>query len=81
MTEAFYEKFSLLETEYGVELTINDTERAGEFDDFINEKCFIKTSLRPVDDGMTFLFGQASCMEKVNALIEKFKQTVPFKQK
>ena len=74
----FYETFSLIETEYGVELTVKDTERADEFDDFINEKCFVELAgYKPVEDGMTFLFGQASCPEKVTALIERFKLAVP----
>ncbi len=74
----FYETFSLIETEYGVELTVRDTERADEFDDFLNEKCFVELAgIKPVGDGMIFLFGQASCSEKVKALIERFKSSVP----
>jgi hypothetical protein len=74
----FYETFSLSGTEYGVELIVRNTERADEFDDFLNEKCFIELAgYKPVEDGMIFLFGQASCSEKVKALIERFKSSAP----
>ncbi len=54
----FYEAFSLIETEYGIELTVKDAERADEFDDFINEKCFVELAgIKPAEDGMILLFG------------------------
>ena len=66
--------FKAVMTEYGVELSVHDTEAADEFDDFLNEVCDISTYIKPIDDGMIFGFGNTYSIEQVQALVEKFSQ-------
>ena len=79
MAEGFYEKFSLAESENGIELTVQDYERADEFEDFVNEKTEIEiTYFRPITDGSVYTFDKYTAQE-INALIERFKLDVPLK--
>ncbi len=74
----FYEKFSLTESERGIELTVQDFERADEFEDFVAEKTEIEIAFfRPIADGTIYTFDKSTTQE-ISALIERFKQAVPF---
>ncbi len=57
---------------YGILLSIDDTEIADEFDDFLNESCYVFVNVKFLDDRVDFYFGQAACIEKINNIIEKF---------
>ncbi|MEE9343734.1 MAG: hypothetical protein V3V12_08895 [Gammaproteobacteria bacterium] len=66
-------RFEISETkEHGAILRINDAELADEFDDFINEDCYVFTELKFETDCVCFYFGQAGCIEKIRDLIERF---------
>ncbi len=66
-------RFEISETkEHGVVLRINDAELADEFDDFINEDCYVFSELKFETGCVYFYFGQAGCIEKVRDLVEKF---------
>lgn len=74
----FYEKFSLAESANGIELTVQDFERADEFEDFVAEKTEIEIKFfRPIAEGAIYTFDKATT-QAINALIERFKQVVPF---
>lgn len=60
--------------EYGVILEIFDIELADQFDDFLNGNCYVFSELKFKSDYVTFYFGQASCIEAVNNLLERFKR-------
>lgn len=65
--------FKISETkEHGAILKINDIELADEFDDFLNEHCYVFSELNFTPDCVYFYFGQASCVEKVKELVKKF---------
>ena len=66
-------RFEISETkEHGCVLRINDVELADEFDDFINEDCYVFTELKFETACVYFYFGQAGCKEKVRDLVERF---------
>ncbi len=66
-------RFEISETkEHGVVLKINDAELADEFDDFVNEDCYVFSELKFESDRVYFYFGQAACTEKVRDLVERF---------
>ncbi len=66
-------RFEISETkEHGVILIINDAELADEFDDFVNEDCYVFSELKFESDRVYFYFGQAGCIEKIRDLVEKF---------
>lgn len=60
--------------EYGIILTIFDTEQADEFDDYLNENCYVFSELSFKSDRVNFYFGQVSCVEAVRDLVMKFKK-------
>jgi hypothetical protein len=66
------ESFDILETEYGVEISVRDTETADEFDDFLTEKQDIGGYLRAVDDGMIFGLGKDFSRGQAEALVATF---------
>lgn len=66
-------KFEISETkEHGGVLRINDAELADEFDDFVNEDCYVFTEVKFKAECVCFYFGQASCVEKIRDLVERF---------
>ncbi len=66
-------RFEISETkEHGGVLRIADAELADEFDDFVNEDCYVFTELKFEADCAYFYFGQASCKEKIRDLVERF---------
>jgi len=66
-------RFEISETkEHGGVLRINDAELADEFDDFVNQDCYVFTELKFEADCVYFYFGQASCIEKIRDLVERF---------
>ena len=68
-------KFEMATTEYGVELSVTDTENADQFDDFLVEQCDITTAyMKPIKDGMIFGFGKSYSTEQVQFLIEQFNR-------
>lgn len=65
--------FRISETaEQGVAVTLDDDELADEFDDFLAEHCYVLFDVKFEEPGMTFFFGQASSVAKVESLLEKF---------
>jgi hypothetical protein len=73
------DNFVIVETEYGVEISVEDMETADEFDDFLTEDHGISTYLRPIDNGMTFGLGKGYTREQAEALPQAFldKRTRP----
>jgi hypothetical protein len=70
------EEFDILETEYGIEISVRDTETADEFDDFLVEERDIDCSyLRPAEDGMIFGLGKDFARSQTEELIEAFSQS------
>ncbi len=66
-------RFEISETkDHGVILRISDAELADEFDDFVNEDCYVFSELKFESDCVYFYFGQASCIEKTKDLVERF---------
>ncbi len=59
--------------EHGITLRIDDIEIADEFDDFLNENCYVLTQMKLASDYVDFYFGQASCIEKVTELVQRFQ--------
>jgi len=57
---------------YGPILTVLDLNLADEFDDFLNEDCFVLTQIKFFDQFVKFYFGQAACVEKIDLLVGKF---------
>lgn len=57
---------------YGCILKINDFELADEFDDFISIDHYVLADSKRESDCAYFYFGQASCIEKIEGLIEIF---------
>ncbi len=67
-------RFTISETaDHGGVLRINDVELADQFDDFLNEELYVLTELKLEVDCVYFYFGQASCIEKIRSLVEKFE--------
>ena len=65
--------FRISETvEHGVAVTLDDDELADEFDDFLTEHCHGLFDVKFEEPGMTFFFGQAGSVAKVESLLEKF---------
>ncbi len=60
--------------EYGVMLLCPDKELADKFDDYLTEECFVlfKVTINPNE--VSFLFGQASSLSRVQDLYDKFVQ-------
>ena len=74
--------FDIKESEkYGVFLIIRDEEIADCFEDYINEQCYVFTDIKFCEDHVEFYFGQASCVEKVNYLVESYTKLRPNSQK
>ena len=66
-------RFEISETkEHGGVLRINDAELADQFDDFVNEDCYVFTELKFETDYVYFYFGEASCIDKIRDLVERF---------
>ena len=71
---ARYEKFAVLETEYGVEISVEDYETADEFDDFLVEERDIDVLyLRPLSDGHIFGLGLSFTREQATKLLQAFR--------
>jgi len=62
--------------EHGAVLKINDVELADEFDDFLNESCFVFSSIKHESDCVYFYFGQAGWVKKVRELLEQFNKNI-----
>lgn len=58
--------------EYGVVLHCHDIEVADKFEDFLTERCFVLFNIRPEVAKISFYFGQASALAKVQELYERF---------
>jgi hypothetical protein len=58
--------------DYGVIIVVNDVEIADEFDDFLNEDCYVFSEVKFEADKVIFYFGQAGSTEKARVLVEKF---------
>jgi hypothetical protein len=59
------------DTEHGVVLSSTDFELIDHLDDFLTEECYVHFDLRDKPEP-AILFGQASSVEKVEALYERF---------
>jgi hypothetical protein len=66
---------------YGVVLTVRDAEIADHFDDYLAEQCYVFTEIKFYENHVDFYFGQASCIEKVNYLVELYTRFRPDFQK
>ena len=60
------------DSKYGVSLSIDDAELADNFDDYLNDSCYVLVDIKFHNNYVEFYFGQAACVEKVNCIIEKF---------
>lgn len=68
-------RFEITESiEHGVILSIHDIELADEFDDFVNEECYVFSDIKFESNNVHFYFGQASSIEKVGLLVKSFVQ-------
>lgn len=56
----------------GVILHCKDVEVADDFEDFLTERCFVLFNIRPHGATVSFFFGQASSVDKVRQLYERF---------
>jgi hypothetical protein len=68
------DQFDLLETEYGVEISVRPMETADQFDDYLTAQRDIASYLRNVDDGMIFGLGKTWSRDQASELIEMFQQ-------
>jgi hypothetical protein len=76
LDEVMADEFDILETDYGIEISVRDTETADEFDDFLVEERDIDCSyLRPIDDGMIFGLGKGFTRSQAEELLEAFLQS------
>ncbi len=74
--------FDIKESEkYGVVLTVRDAEIADHFDDYLAEQCYVFTEIKFYECYVEFYFGQASCVEKVNYIVESYTKLRPNYQK
>ena len=65
----------ILETETGVGDGAAD-ESLPHDDDFLTEHCYVLFEVRFEEPGMTFFFGQAGSVAKVQDLLEKFSNSL-----
>lgn len=65
-------EYSLIKSEYGLDLHILDYEMADEFQDFLVEKCDVELSCSFPDSGMIFYFGHEFSLDKVQSLIAAY---------
>lgn len=73
MQSEFFKNISVNESvNYGVFLTIFDSELADEIEDFLNEKFFVFFNIKFNDSQVEFYFGQAACVDKVSKLLKEF---------
>ncbi len=63
--------------EYGAILNIKNSELADQFEDFLAEKCFVLFNIKFESDIVEFFFGQASSVDKVKELVDRFKAVPP----
>ncbi len=67
------DEFKILETEYGIEISVRGAEAADEFDDFLVIEGEIDCSyLRPIDDGTIFGLGKTFARRRAEELLEAF---------
>jgi len=66
------ESFDILETEYGVEISVRDIETADEFEDFLTEGQDTDGYLRTIDNGMIFGLGKGFTREQAETLLAAF---------
>ena len=68
-----YSNVEIIETEdLGVTLHCKDVEVADGLEDFLTERCFVLFNIRPQGATVSFYFGQASSVDKVRQLYERF---------
>ena len=60
--------------EHGVVWTSSDAELGDRFEDFLAERCFVLFKTRFEGGDVSLLFGQASSIEKVRQLYERFSR-------
>ncbi len=66
-------EFDILETEYGIEISVRGVETADEFDDFLVEGRDVGCGyLRPTGDGMIFGLGKGFTRSQAEELVEAF---------
>ena len=58
--------------EHGVTWTTTDADLGDRFEDFLTERCFVLFNTRFERDEVSLLFGQASSVDKVRELYERF---------
>ncbi|WP_342631024.1 hypothetical protein [Marinobacter alkaliphilus] len=58
--------------EYGVVLRFFDVEAADQFEDFLNESCYVMFQTKFEETVVSFFFGEASSVDKVEILYERF---------
>lgn len=61
------------EPAYGVVLRCTDAEVADQFEDFLSEKNFVLFSTKFQGAEVVFYFGQASSLDAVRRLVERFE--------
>lgn len=70
------DELDILETEYGIEIAVRDTETADEFDDFLVEHRNIDCSyLRSIENGMIFGLGKDFTRSQAEDLLDAFPQS------
>jgi hypothetical protein len=68
-----YSNAEITETrDMGVVLLCKSVEIADSLEDFLTEQCFVFFNIKPQDETVSFYFGQASSLDKVCALYERF---------
>ncbi|MCU0972484.1 MAG: hypothetical protein MUF80_00765 [Burkholderiales bacterium] len=58
---------------YGVVLRCTDAELADQFEDFLSEKNFVLFNTKFQEADVLFYFGQASSLDAVRRLVERFE--------
>ena len=68
-----YSNVEIIETEdLGVVLHCHDVDAADRLEDFLTERCFVLFNIRPQGACILFYFGQASSVDKVCQLYDRF---------
>jgi hypothetical protein len=57
---------------FGILVRCSDAEAADRFEDFLSEQNYILFHVKFEGPGVAFYFGQASCLEKIDAIIKAF---------
>ena len=63
-------------SEYGAVLTWRDLDVADKFEDYLTEQCFVLFNVKFAADEVSFFFGQASALSKVQDLYDGFANSM-----